>query len=80
MANKLLGMHKIRQILLFLERGASQRTIEKEVKINRRTVATYLEKFNQTGFCFKELLTFNDKDLEQYLGLTKAVVPEDTDP
>jgi transposase len=80
MANKLLGMHNIRQILLFLERGASQRTIEKEVKINRRTVATYLEKFSQTGFCFKELLTFNDKDLEQYLGLTKAVVPEDTDP
>ncbi|RYE34602.1 MAG: IS21 family transposase, partial [Sphingobacteriales bacterium] len=50
MANKLLGMHKIRQILLFLERGASQRAIEKEVKVNRRTIATYLEKFRQTGF------------------------------
>lgn len=73
-------MHKIRQILLFLDRGASQRTIEREVKINRRTVASYLEKFQQTGFSFKELLTFNDEDLEQYLGLTKAVIPEDTDP
>lgn len=73
-------MHKIRQILLFLDRGASQRTIEREVKINRRTVSSYLEKFRQTGFSFKDLLTFSDQDLEQYLGLTKVVVPEDTDP
>ncbi|WP_374164031.1 IS21 family transposase [Arcticibacter sp. MXS-1] len=73
-------MHKIRQILLFLDRGASQRTIEKEVKINRRTVASYLEKFRQTGFSPKELLTFNDEDLEGYLGLAKTVLPEDTDP
>lgn len=72
-------MHKIRQILLFLDRGASQRTIEKEVKVNRRTIASYLEKFHQTGFSLKELLTFSDEDLEQYLGLTKPV-PEDTDP
>ena len=73
-------MHKIRQILLFLDRGASQRTIEREVKINRRTVSSYLEKFRQSGFSFKDLLTFSDQDLEQYLGLTKAVVPEDSDP
>lgn len=32
MANKPLSMHKVRQILLFLKQGASQRSIEKEVK------------------------------------------------
>jgi DNA-binding NarL/FixJ family response regulator len=44
MANKLLRMIKIRQILLFLERGVSLRAIEKEVKISRKTIAIYLHK------------------------------------
>lgn len=56
MANKLLSMIKIRQILLFLECGVSLRAIEKEVKISRKTVAIYLQKFTQTGVDFKELL------------------------
>ena len=53
MANKLLSMIKIRQVLLFLERGSSQRAIEKEVKISRKTIALYLQKFAQTGVDFK---------------------------
>lgn len=73
-------MHKIRQILLFLERGASQRSIEKEVKITRRTIALYLEKFLRPGVGFGELLKRSDEQLEQLLGLTKPLVSEDTDP
>lgn len=80
MANKLLSMHKIRQILLFLERGASQRTIEKEVKISRKTIAAYLFKFQQTGYDFKGLLAFSDQDLDRILGLVKSDIPQDTDP
>lgn len=80
MANKPLSMIKIRQVLLFLERGASQRTIEKEVRISRRTIAGYLLKFTQTGVDFKELLKRSDQELEQILGLLKPVVSEDTDP
>jgi DNA-binding NarL/FixJ family response regulator len=41
-------MHKIRQILLFLDRGVSQRAIEKEVQITRKTIALYLQKFQQS--------------------------------
>jgi transposase len=80
MANKPLSMIKIRQVLLFLERGASQRTIEKEVRISRRTIAGYLLKFTQTGIDFKELLKRSDLELEQILGLLKPVVSEDIDP
>jgi transposase len=64
MANKLLSMHKIRQILLFLERGVSQRAIEKEVKITRKTIALYLQKFQQTGKALTELLKLSDERLE----------------
>ena len=73
-------MHKIRQILLFLERGVSQRAIEKEVKITRKTIALYLGKFLQTGVDFTELLKRSDQQLEQVLGLIKPVLLEDTDP
>lgn len=73
-------MHKIRQILLFLERGVSQRSIEKEVKISRRTIALYLGKFLRTGVDLSELLKRSDEQLEQLIGLKKPVVPEDVDP
>jgi hypothetical protein len=80
MANKLLSMHKIRQILLFLERGVSQRAIEKEVKITRKTIALYLQKFQQTGKALTELLKLSDERLEQVIGLIKPSVMEDADP
>jgi transposase len=80
MANKPLSMIKIRQILLFLERGVSLRAIEKEVKISRKTIAIYLQKFAQTGVDFKDLVKRSDQELEQILGLLKPVVSEDTDP
>lgn len=73
-------MHKIRQILLFLERGVSQRAIEKEVKITRKTIALYLQKFLQTGQEFSELLKLSDERLEQILGLIRPAIPEDTEP
>jgi transposase len=80
MANKQLGMNKVRQMLIFLERGASQRAIEREVGINRRTIVIYLEKFLHTGLGFHELLGLEDRRLEELLGLIKPLVVEDTDP
>lgn len=73
-------MHKIRQILLFLDRGVSQRAIEKEVKITRKTIALYLGKFVQTGINFNELLKRSDQQLEELLDLAKPVIPQDVDP
>lgn len=67
MANNPISMHKIRQLLLFLDRGFSQRNIEKETGINRRTIAGYLKRFGESGFSFRELLLFEDSELEIYL-------------
>jgi transcriptional regulator len=72
MANKLLGMQKKRQILLFLDRGVSQRSIEKELKISRKNIGVYLQKARETGFWLSNLLNLLDEQLEQTLGLTKS--------
>lgn len=72
MANRPLNMQKIRQILLFLERGFSQRSIERETGINRRTIASYLQRFADSGFSIAELLLFSDAELEAYLNAGKA--------
>lgn len=80
MANKLLSMHKIRQILLFLDQGISQRAIEKEVQITRKTIALYLQKFQQTGQSLSELIKLSDAQLAQILGLIKPALTADADP
>ena len=73
-------MHKIRQILLFLDRGVSQRSIEKELKISRKTIGVYLQKVRETGFGLSELLKLQDEQLEQTLGLIKSIAIQDADP
>ncbi|CDS91626.1 hypothetical protein BN1088_1430030 [Sphingobacterium sp. PM2-P1-29] len=67
MANKPLSMQKIRQLLLFMERGFSQRSIEKETGINRRTIAGYLKRFAESGLSTQELLLFDDRELYPHL-------------
>lgn len=64
-------MQKIRQILLFVERGFSQRSIERETGINRRTIAGYIKTFTASGLSIQELLLFNDHDLHVYLNIDK---------
>lgn len=67
MANKSLRMHKIKQILLLLSRDYSQRSIETQSGVNRRTIAAYSKLFLSSGFTFAELLLFSDQELETYL-------------
>lgn len=73
-------MHKVRQILIFLERGVSIRSIEKQVKISRKTIGLYQQKLLRTGLSLQELLLVKDQDLERLVSLEKAGPPEDTDP
>jgi transposase len=73
-------MHKIRQILLFLDRGVSQRSIEKEVKTTRKTIALYLQRFRQSGLEYKQLLQLEDQQLEVMLGLIKPEATEHAAP
>jgi len=69
MANKTLPMHKIKQILLFLDRGVSQRNIALQTGINRRTIASYLDLAQQTKYSLAELVAMEDIDLAQCLVL-----------
>lgn len=71
MANRPLSMHKLRQILIFLERGVSIRSIEKQVKISRKTVGLYQQKLLRTGLSFQELLLVKDQDLERLVSLER---------
>ncbi|WP_211302321.1 IS21 family transposase [Dyadobacter jiangsuensis] len=80
MANRPLSMHKLRQILIFLERGVSIRNIEKQVKISRKTIGLYQQKLLRTGLSFQELLLVKDQDLERLVSLKKVGPPEDADP
>lgn len=74
MANKPLRMQKIRQILLFLDRGYSQRSIEKETGVNRRTIAVYLQRFKESGYTPSELLKRDDIALKELLEKSKPQV------
>ncbi|MTH31117.1 IS21 family transposase, partial [Myroides pelagicus] len=69
MANKTLPMYKVKQVLLFLDRGISQRNIALQTGINRRTIASYLERAQQTNFSFSQLVAMSDNDLAQCLNL-----------
>lgn len=73
-------MHKIRQLLLFLERGLSQRSIEKELHISRKTIGVYHQRFRDTGLEITALLRLPDEQLEQILGLTRSSESQEVDP
>lgn len=57
---------------MFLDRGYSGRSIERETGINRRTIAGYLSRFKDSGLSYSELLLFDDSELEVYLNADKA--------
>ncbi|MHC5362366.1 IS21 family transposase [Myroides sp. LJL110] len=62
-------MHKIKQILLFLDRGISQRNIALQTGINRRTIASYYDLAKQTNYSLSQLVTMSDHELAESLGM-----------
>lgn len=81
MANKPLSMQKFKQILLFLNRGYSQRLIEKETGVNRRTIAGYLQRSKDAGYSISDLLKYDEHELESILAPSKGKAKsEETDP
>lgn len=67
MANKSLSMQKLRQILLFLKRGYSERSIVKQTGISRQTVHQYARLFLETGSDYNTLLTLSDHQLHSII-------------
>lgn len=63
MANNPIGMQKIKQILLLLTKGISQRNIAAQTDISRPTVRLYMDYFKVTGLSYDVLLKLEDQEL-----------------
>ena len=74
-------MQKIRQILLFLNRGYSEREIVKQSGISRPTVHLYASLFKDTGKDYNALYELKDGELKAEINRIKqADIPEVPDP
>jgi hypothetical protein len=74
-------MQKIRQILLFLIGGYSEREIVKQTGISRPTVHLYASLFKDTGKDYNALYDLKDCDLKAEINRIKSVnIPEIADP
>lgn len=64
MSGKVTGMSTIKQLLRLHKDGLSIRKISRELKLNRATVTSYIDKLNLHGFDIDELLGLDDPVLE----------------
>lgn len=62
MANKTLGMRKIRQILLFFKRDLSERSIAQQTGVSRPTIHSCQGIFETSGFDYDTLLQLKDPE------------------
>ncbi|MEC3964284.1 hypothetical protein [Flagellimonas halotolerans] len=77
MANKTLGMQKVRQILLFLKRAVSERSIAEQTGVSRPTIHSCRGIFETSGFDYDTLLKLKDAELYE-LVKTKKKGPDRT--
>ena len=63
MANKLIDMQEIRQIIQLAFHGHSVRRISEQTGVHRKSVHKYLTKATNSGQSFNDLLTFSDEGL-----------------
>ena len=64
MAAKQIDVMKIKQLLLMKQKNKSNRSIAKEVGMDRNTVNEYVQKLKSSGLGFEELLKLDEKDLQ----------------
>jgi transposase len=79
MANKPLSMQKLRQVLLLLKRGFSQREIVKQTQVSRPTVPSYSLLFTATGLSYDQLLRLKDHEINELIQAGKPVKTEPVD-
>ncbi|TKC07681.1 IS21 family transposase [Pedobacter frigoris] len=68
MANNILSMNKIRQLLRLYDRGASKMTISQYVGVSRTTVRKYIIAIESSGCSTKEIDELSDSDLDTLFG------------
>jgi hypothetical protein len=63
MANQILSMNKLKEVLRYHIEGKSKREISKRTELFRNTVEKYLLVFESHPLTFKELLNLSDSEL-----------------
>src|ERR1039458_1375649 len=67
MSNNTLAMQIVRQLMLLIEQGFSQRAISRELKISRTTVKEYIARLNSDGQKLPILLNLDDASLAEII-------------
>jgi hypothetical protein len=75
MANQILSMNKLKEILRYQIEGKSKREISKRTELSRNTVEKYLSVFDSHPLTFKELLNLSDLELH-----SNVIQPVDSKP
>ena len=63
MANQILSMNKLKEVLRYQIEGKSKREISKRTGLSRNTVEKYTAVFESHPLSFKELLNQSDSEL-----------------
>ena len=64
MANNPIKMSKLKQILLHLNRGLTQRDIETLLKVSRKTIRKYEQRIQQSDKSLQEVCQLSEAELE----------------
>ena len=76
MANTIISMSKIRQIIRMYTQGVSKLSVAARTGVSRNTAKKYIEAFKDTGFTFGEINELNDKELEDLFGQASEKKPD----
>jgi hypothetical protein len=75
MANQILSMNKLKEVLRYQIEGRSNREISKRTELSRNTVEKYLIIFDSHPLSFKELVKLSDSELHSIV-----IQPVDSKP
>ncbi|MBD3183539.1 winged helix-turn-helix transcriptional regulator [Candidatus Poribacteria bacterium] len=73
MAALQIDIMKIRQLILLKSKKLSNRKIAVEIGIDRNTVNEYVQKLGSSGYSLEELLTWEEKDLQELFPSQEAL-------
>ncbi len=63
MANKIIRMSVLRNIISLKKKGLSNRSISGQLGLSRKTTNKYINTVEQTGFSYQHLLELSDAEL-----------------
>ncbi len=76
MANQILSMNKLKEVLRYQIEGRSKREISKRTELSRNTVEKYLLVFDSHPLSFKELVKLSDSELHSIVIQTVDSKPQ----